>query len=374
VRASRIYIHIPFCRKACIYCNFHFTTQLASISAFTDALITEIHLRKAELESSYKSIYFGGGTPSVIHAEHLQHIMSAIHKYSKAQQHAEITMEVNPEDVNEDRLTAWLQLGINRFSIGIQSLNASELQWMGRAHEMAKIQEVLALFKTHKISNYNIDMIFGSGKIALHQWKSELEQWMAIKAPHMAAYQLTIEPKTVLHKVQHQGNFKSQTDDALAAYFTTTHEVLTQHGYQHYEISNYALPGFEAQHNSAYWNAEPYIGLGPSAHSFNGLNRRINTSGVKAYIQHAQNKTIPFNLEHLSINERFNEYILTQLRKQKGIEWNGLQRAFEPSIYSHVPKILEKWNPCIEITKTGFHLNLKGMLMADAICSDLFIV
>ena len=374
MRASRIYIHIPFCRKACIYCNFHFTTQVTLISAFTEALITEIHQRKAELETSYTSIYFGGGTPSVLNTEHLQQIISAIHNYSKAQQNTEITLEINPEDVSEDRLKAWLQLGINRFSLGVQSLNASELHWMGRTHDISKIHEVLALFKTYNISNYNIDMIFGSGKIALQHWKTALEQWVAIKAPHIAAYQLTVEPKTVLHKVQRRGHFQLQTDDALAAYFTTTHEILTQHGYQHYEISNYALPGFEAQHNSAYWNAEPYIGLGPSAHSFDGLNRRINASGVKAYIEHAQKKTLQFNLESLSINERFNEYILTQLRKQKGIAWDSLQQSFEPPIYRHVPKILEKWNQCITLTNTGFHLNLKGMLMADAICSDLFIV
>ena len=201
MRASRIYIHIPFCRKACIYCNFHFTTQVTLISAFTEALITEIHQRKAELETSYTSIYFGGGTPSVLHTEHLHQIISAIHNYSKAQQNTEITLEINPEDVCEDRLKAWLQLGINRFSLGVQSLNASELHWMGRTHDISKIHEVLALFKTYNISNYNIDMIFGSGKIALQHWKTALEQWVAIKAPHIAAYQLTVEPKTVLHKV-----------------------------------------------------------------------------------------------------------------------------------------------------------------------------
>lgn len=374
MKASRIYIHIPFCRKACIYCNFHFTTQLHSMSAFTEALTTEIHLRKEEFNPTYSSLYFGGGTPSTLSTEHINQIITALNQYSKAQQNAEITLEVNPEDVTSDRLNAWMNLGINRFSLGVQSLNALELDWMGRTHSVTKIHEVMDMFKTHQVSNFNIDLIFGSGKIPLQQWKKELEHWMGFNAPHISAYQLTLEPKTVLHKVHQKGQFTLQTEDTLAAFFSTTHEVLTQRGYKHYEISNYALPGFEARHNSAYWNTEAYIGLGPSAHSFNGLTRRINASGVKSYIKQLMQNSPQFTTEHLELNERFNEFVLTRLRTQKGIAWTDLEHSFEPAMYAHLPQVLNKWQLYLEVNAHGFCLNLKGMLMADAICSDLFSV
>ena len=373
MKSGRIYIHIPFCQKACTYCNFHFTTRTDLINAYVQALVSEIHQRSHTLAAEIQSVYFGGGTPSLLNPNQLNVILKTLTGYAKLTPDTEITLEINPEDTNQERVVQWLDLGINRFSVGVQSLDEAELAWMGRIHTINKTYKLLELFYKNNVKNYNLDLIFGSGKSSLEQWNIQLKNWTAFNAPHISAYQLTVEPKTILANRVKNRLYHPPNEEILAEFFIQTHDTLTQAGYHHYEISNYAKPGFEASHNAAYWRSEAYIGLGPSAHSFNGISsRRVNLPGVASYIKNAAMQVYQHENEVLNENELFNEKILTRLRTREGLQWEEIRINFGTQALNNLKEALVKWKSYLEYDEPGVRLNLRGMLISDAICRDLF--
>ena len=273
-----IYIHIPFCRKACNYCNFHFSTNHQLIDQVIKAIIHEIELQKTYLSEPIETLYFGGGTPSLLNRAHLAKIMDAVKLHFNLMPHAEITLEANPDDINDEQLNYWVELGINRLSIGIQSFREEDLQWMGRAHNADQALACIGLAQSAGIQNISIDLIYGGPSLSNKDWIQNLEIAIKMGVPHLSCYALTVEPKTALaHKINKQ---ELPNVDAAhqAAHFAILQEMTAAAGFEQYEISNFSLPGKRSIHNSNYWSGQFYLGIGPAAHSFNGLSRQWNIS------------------------------------------------------------------------------------------------
>lgn len=329
-----LYIHIPFCRQACHYCNFHFSTQLQHIDVLTDAICSEMELvlqssflqpDARHLKPQIGSIYFGGGSPSVLNPQQLQRIFDAIHRNFNCQCVQEITFEANPEDIHHENLSAWKSFGINRLSIGIQSLCNNELKWMNRAHtaEHSKLAVEQAL--QSGFSDLSIDLIYGSEKKTLQQWQIELDWAADCGVNHLSCYALTIEEKTPFHIWAKQGKINTLTDEHAEAQFQYLTQWAAIQNWEHYEISNLCKPKHRAMHNSNYWSGQHYLGLGPSAHSFNGISRRWNVANNQHYLQGILSKSSQFEEELLSKSDRFNEYLMTQLRIIDGVSITQLE-------------------------------------------------
>ena len=282
-----IYIHIPFCRKACNYCNFHFSTSFATKQKFIKALLQEIKSQQLFITPVpiIETIYFGGGTPSVLAIDELNEIISAVKDSFEVSANAEITLEANPDDINPQILEAWLAIGINRLSVGLQSLNDNELSWMNRAHNATQSLEAMVQIKAAGFSNFSVDLIFGSPLQTMDILEHNLKTIFSLKVPHISCYALTVEPKTALH---HNILFKKGNDidtDVQAAQYDFIVQKCIEAGYEQYEISSFALPECRSRHNSSYWEVKPYYGFGPSAHGFNGVNvRRWNVANNALYI------------------------------------------------------------------------------------------
>lgn len=374
---SGIYIHIPFCKQACNYCDFHFSTSLKNKDALIKALLLEIELRKNYLkDSTIETIYFGGGTPSVLSEKDVFNLLEIIYKQYNVSSSAEITLECNPDDLSNEKLMELKRLEINRLSIGLQSFSDEELKWMNRAHTAQESESSVKRAQDKGFENITIDLIYGSKFSNITNWRSSLRKAIQLNVPHISAYNLTIEEKTKLgHDYKYQLE-KPIDDEKSSEMFIEMIEVLQKNNFIQYEISNFAKEGFYSIHNSNYWKGKYYIGLGPSAHSFDGVSRQWNISNNNLYIKYLNEGAKKYyEKEILSEVDRYNEYILLSLRTIWGIDLNYLNQSFDISYNSTFQLQLGKLLRQEKVVIKGNIVTLtnQGKLLADKIASDLFV-
>lgn len=367
-----IYLHIPFCRQACHYCNFHFSTSLARKNDFISALLKEIPLRKDYLEGeSVETVYLGGGTPSLLAAEEIESILDALRSQFPLAAGAEITLEANPDDITVMRLGAWRQAGVNRLSIGVQSFFEEDLRWMNRAHSATQALDCIRQAREAGFDNLSIDLIYGGPTLPDARWQQNVERAIGLGIPHLSCYALTVEPRTALDTLIRRHAMADVSPDDQARQFLLLMDWMAGAGYEHYEISNFALPGHRSRHNSAYWQGKKYLGLGPSAHSYDGVSREWNIANNARYI--AEPGLIG-EKEVLTVEQRLNEYIMIALRTVEGIDLRvmaerfGVQRAEEVRRRAEI--YVRKGH--LRLTGERVHLTREGKLLADGIAADLF--
>ena len=371
---SGIYIHIPFCKQACNYCDFHFSTNLDTRFLIIKALIKEISHRSNYLKNKkLNSIYFGGGTPSLLNINELDLLFDTLYRYFEFDNLTEITFEVNPDDVSKKKLDAWKKIGINRLSIGIQSFNDEELKWMNRAHEAEQSINSILLAQDAGFNNITIDLIYGSKFQTLDSWQKTLQKAVDLKTQHISSYNLTIENKTVLGSRNAKGIEPAVNENLSSKQFLLMVDLLKQSDFIQYEVSNFGKNGFFAQHNSNYWLQKEYLGIGPSAHSFDGLSRQWNIKNNNAYIKAIEQSLIHFEREELSIKDRFNEYVLTRLRTIWGCDVNEIEDLFGEAIKSHFLKLIDKQQFHFKNNNGIYTLKGESLLFADGIASDFFL-
>ncbi len=368
-----IYVHIPFCRKRCSYCDFHFST---TFSKYRGELITaikrEIELRKNELNESIETIYFGGGTPSLLTEEELSSILETIHQSFDFKKEVEITLEVNPEDVIEKSTFYWKNLGVNRISIGLQSFKESDLKWMNRAHDLNQGFKAIELLKERGFKNISVDLIYGLPGLTLKEWEQHLCHVISLGIQHISAYCLTVEKRTALNHFVKTGKLKTPSDDTQSEQFNLMLRYLIKRGFFQYEISNFSKQGFESKHNTSYWQNKPYIGVGPSAHSYDGKTRRWNVSNNTNYYKSVGKNESWYETEILSKNDEWNELFLTGLRTAWGVSKIKLTE-FEMLSDSEKKNLVSLINSGdLFETETAFVLTEKGRLKADGIAASFF--
>jgi oxygen-independent coproporphyrinogen-3 oxidase len=369
-----IYVHIPFCKKRCSYCDFHFSTTFSKYRPdLIAAICLELALRKDELNSeSIETIYFGGGTPSLLSIDELTQILACIHENFLLSPAPEITFEVNPEDAHEANLLAWKELGINRLSIGLQSFQESDLSWMNRSHTLEQGTDAVRLAQSLGFTNLSIDLIYGLPGLSNEQWMEHLNRAMSLNVQHISSYCLTIEPKTALNDYVAKGKLIRPTEDQQSEQFELLVSTLGLAGFEQYEISNFAKDEMYAKHNSAYWNFSPYLGVGPSAHSFNGEERRWNVANNTKYYQQVGKNENWFEKEVLSLAAQWNECFLTGLRTKWGVTKEKVQKlgGFQTDEHKQLATYLA--NGMMLEEPSCFLLTEKGKLQADGISSSFF--
>jgi oxygen-independent coproporphyrinogen-3 oxidase len=331
-----IYLHIPFCKKACIYCDFHFSTNTNQKSMLVAGILQELALRKAYLqEHTLSSVYFGGGTPSLLSDSELNSLLEQMHRLFRLSPDAEITLEANPDDLSKEKLKSLKNAGVNRLSIGIQSFRNEDLEWMNRSHTASQAERSVKVAQDMGLENISIDLIYALPNLSDNAWHSNMEQAIALQVPHISAYSLTVEEKTVLnHKIQ-QGALKPVADETALRHFEGL-KHLHQAGFIPYEVSNLAQAGHEAVHNSNYWAGEAYLGVGPSAHSFNGTSRQWNVANNALYMKGIQGNALNFEQEVLTEKDQYNEWVMTQLRKLKGVCLPDVKSRFGEAFLQYI--------------------------------------
>jgi oxygen-independent coproporphyrinogen-3 oxidase len=376
-----IYIHIPFCRKACHYCNFHFTVSLKNKAAFITAIINEIELQKRYFEKEKNAtktiidtIYFGGGTPSLLSPTDIAQIILTIRKFISIKENAEISLEANPEDLSKEKIIDFQKIGINRLSIGVQSFFDDDLQYLNRPHDSQRALDAIKDSQQNGFNNISIDLIYAIPTLTNENWHRNLEIAIENKIPHISLYSLTVEPKTPLAHFIHTGKYEAIDEQKSTEQYQIAMKKLEEHGYIHYEISNFCREGFYSIHNSNYWKNQPYLGLGPSAHSYNGLARQWNISNTTEYIKALFRDKLVFKEEILTTTQKYNEYILTSLRTIWGIKLNDIKDHFGMDYYNHCNKIANKYirQEKVEIRYNTIYLTNKGKLFADLISAEMF--
>ncbi|MFN4255697.1 MAG: radical SAM family heme chaperone HemW [Saprospiraceae bacterium] len=370
-----IYLHIPFCKQACHYCNFHFSTSLRLKTPMVEAILRELDLQKGYLGGSeITSVYFGGGTPSLLETSELQRIFEKIHSLHRVRADAEITLEANPDDLTLDKLRDLRDhTPVNRLSIGIQSFSDADLRWMNRAHTAEHARLCIENARAVGFENLTVDLIYGAPTTSDAQWHENVRTVFALGIPHISCYCLTVEDGTALGSWVKKGKQPPMDEEKAAQQFEWLIEAAAAEGFEHYEISNFARPGWRARHNSSYWSGEKYLGIGPSAHSFDGAARQWNVANNALYIKTLEAGTIPFEREILSPTDRYNEYVMTSLRTMWGCDLakirelgvgfaEGFERAVQPFVAAGT------------VVRTGevFTLPARGKLLADRIASELF--
>lgn len=372
-----IYIHIPFCRQACNYCNFHFSTSLHYKNEFVAALLKEIKLQSAAdyLQGQpIETIYFGGGTPSLLSIDELQQIMQTLQQQFIITTDAEITLEANPDDVTDEKLAGWKQLGFNRLSIGIQSLFEEDLQWMNRAHTAEEAKQVITKARAAGFNSFTVDLIYGTPGLTDEKWLSNINWVLQQNIHHLSCYALTVEEKTPLDKLIREHKKTDVDAEQQSRQFILLMNELNKAGFEHYEISNFAKPGYRSKHNSSYWKGVHYLGLGPSAHSFNAISRQWNVANNQQYIQALQQNKIPFEKEELTKEQQLNEYIMTSLRLLEGCNLTYVEQQFGIAAANELKVGAVAFVNNGQLTVTNNHLVLtqQGKLFADSIAADLF--
>ncbi len=368
-----IYIHIPFCKQACYYCDFHFSTSLKYKSELINALKAEIALQKDFLtDKTISTIYFGGGTPSLLSDSEIQSLIDTVALHYNITDDAEITLEANPDDLDTVTLKALRNTATNRLSIGVQSFIAYDLKWMNRAHTTSEAESSIKRAQDMGFENITIDLIYGLPHLTITDWQSNLEKAFQLQIPHFSAYCLTIEPKTALANFIQKGTYKMPNDDWAIAHFELLMDAAAAKGYDHYEISNFCLPNRQSKHNSNYWAGVPYLGIGPSAHSYQLPIRQWNIANNAAYIAAIEDHKIPCEKEILTPQQQSNEYLMVALRTQNGANITLLlpehQQAIEPIISTFIG------NGWIKLEQKHLQLTRSGKLYADKIASDLFLL
>ncbi|MCT2407213.1 radical SAM family heme chaperone HemW [Chryseobacterium antibioticum] len=373
-----IYIHIPFCKQKCSYCNFHFSTSLNFKDEMISAMKTEIRLRKNELDNkSLKSLYFGGGTPSILSADEISSMIDEVLKYFSFDPDIEVTLEANPDDLDKNFLKQLSKSPVNRLSIGTQSFFNEDLKLMNRAHNASEAEGSIKRAQDFGFENLSIDLIYGSPTSNLEIWKENLNKTIALEVPHISSYALTVEPKTTLESWISTGKVASPKEEEQNEEFYYLSDFLKDNGFEHYEVSNFAKPGFYSKHNSAYWKYKEYLGIGPSAHSYNGFDvRSWNVANNQQYIKKLYTGILAKEEEILSQNDQFNEMIMIGLRTIWGVDMGSLNDKFSAQVHEHFQnEIRSKIEEGILVIENN-HLKIpeKHWFMADGIASDLFIV
>ncbi len=373
---SGIYIHVPFCKKACHYCNFHFSTNQNSKSAFIKAVCKELVLRKSEVTSDeILSIYFGGGTPSVLEVLELNTILETVYKHYKVSDTAEITLEANPDDLDIETIKALSNTKINRLSIGIQSFHESDLTAMNRAHNATEAKKCLEIATTY-FDNITIDLMFGMPTMSVAQWRQNLQTAFEFGIKHLSCYALTVEPKTALEHFIKKGSHPPMDDELAAQHFEVLLEETLAQGLTHYETCSFGHPEYFSRHNTSYWLGKTYMGVGPSAHSFDGKSRSWNLSNNTKYIKSLEANIRPFESEVLSVENRFNEYIMTGLRTIWGISLDKIETDFGAPIKEQLLENSKKLriSKMLVLEKNHLKITKTGKFLSDGIASDLFLV
>ena len=371
-----IYLHIPFCKQACTYCNFHFTTSLRYKDDLVQALRKEIIAEKDYLGGEeVATVYFGGGTPSILSIDDCRSIINSIRENFPVSPNAEITLEANPDDVTKQKAEEWKNIGINRLSIGIQSFFEEELRWMNRAHNAEQAKACIENSYAAGINNLSIDLIYGSPLLTDEMWQQNVETAIGYGIKHLSCYALTVEDKTPLQKNISLQKSSDVDNDKQARQFLQLMHWLRNDGYEHYEVSNFAKPGFRSSHNSSYWKGVSYVGLGPSAHSFNGKERRWNIANNNVYIKSVNEQKPQREVETLTPAQQLNEAIMISLRTMEGIDLNKMQIQWGEKERKRIEKDLAKYLPTglIQIENDHAQLTNEGMLRADGIAADLFV-
>ncbi|MBL7884829.1 MAG: radical SAM family heme chaperone HemW [Bacteroidia bacterium] len=374
-----IYIHIPFCKQACNYCDFHFSTSLKNKEAFLSSLKIEIELQKKYLSkeeetSKISTIYFGGGTPSLLSAAELMRVFDTLDKNFEIDNNAEITLEANPDDLTKQKIKELKSTVINRFSIGIQSFYDADLKLMNRAHSSQEAISAVKGVQDAGFENITIDLIYGIPTLTNHNWRNNLQNAFLLDVKHISAYCLTVEPKTVLAHQVKTGKIKNVDEQQSAEQFEIMIEGMKQNKFIQYEISNFCKDGFFSKHNSNYWLKEKYLGLGPSAHSFDGENRQWNVSNNALYISSLEKGQLNFEKEELTEVQRYNEYVMTSLRTMWGVSLDYIQQNYGSAYVNYFLEEAKKYMISEDVLndENKLYLTDKGKLIADKIASDLF--
>ncbi len=370
-----IYLHIPYCRSKCHYCDFYATSNMASIEELVSAERSELIARKQYIGNEVvETIYFGGGTPSVLSAIQVKDLLAVIYTNFNVASDCEITLEANPEDLAEPYLTDLHLAGINRMSIGIQSFNNDMLSYLGRGHDNSKLVNKIKAAKKAGIENISIDLIYGIPGLSLDKYLESLNEAMQLGIQHISAYSLIIEKNTFFYKLYKTNRLVEAKDDDVVAQFNATIDTLSNNGFSHYEVSSFALEGFQSRHNSSYWEGKKYLGVGPSAHSFDGSSRQWNVSSIKTYMLNMKSDKDYFEVEILSEVDRYNEYLLVGLRTAKGISKKYISEQFNSKINGYFLKELSKLNSddFISVADDRVTLTRKGIFVSDLIIRTLF--
>ena len=371
-----IYIHIPFCKQACHYCDFHFSTSLKHKDDMIRALQAEIGWRKDELgNEKIETIYFGGGTPSVLSVDEINKLITAVHQHFEVTPDPEITLEANPDDLSKEKIKELSQTPINRLSIGVQSFFDDDLLLMNRSHNAQNAYESVAEARKY-FDNITLDLIYGIPNMSMEKWQANIDKALALNVPHISSYALTVEPKTTLHHLIQKGEIPLPDDGVAHEHFLRLVEVLQANGFVHYELSNFGLPGYFSQNNTAYWQGKKYLGIGPSAHSFDGISRSWNVANNVRYIQHIDQQNLPSEKEYLSLADRYNEYIMTGLRTIWGVSLDKIQADFGAKFENYLRLNAQKYLDNQQLVIEGNHLKttLQAKFFTDGIASDLFWV
>jgi len=371
-----LYIHIPFCRQACRYCDFFFTVSLKYRDAFVEALCAEIQQRKNDIQGELiETIYLGGGTPSVLSSQHLSDIMNSISKHHTLSLDPEISIEVNPDDLSGEYLDTLRAKGFNRLSIGVQSFREEDLQLMRRSHTAIQAIDCLENAKEKGFKNINMDLIYGLPDLTPEHWKENLETTLSLPVNHISAYHLSYERGTVFHHWKKKGRIRELPEELSVDQYKLLRELTSEEGFEHYEISNFAKKGYRSKHNSTYWKGKKYIGLGPSAHSYNGTERRWNNASLKEYFQKEEDRQPYFEIENLSLKDQYHDYLLTSLRTIEGADLSFVERMFGIKVCRLLQDLAEKYISTGEmfIANGILAMTPEGWLRSDLILKELLL-
>jgi oxygen-independent coproporphyrinogen III oxidase len=373
---SGIYIHIPFCKQACHYCDFHFSTSMKKKDEMVLAIAKEIKMRKSEFENEIvETIYFGGGTPSILQIEDIRFLIDEVYKNYKVAENPEITLEANPDDLSKERIVELSNTPINRLSIGIQSFFEEDLKLMNRAHNAAEAKECLEE-ATKYFDNISIDLIYGIPEMSNEKWMQNIETALQFNIPHISSYALTVEPKTALHTFIQKGIIPPLDDALSATHFQLLVDALTERGFIHYELSNFGKEKYFSKNNSSYWLGKKYIGIGPSAHSYNGISRSWNVSNNTLYMKEIAASQLPMESEILTLTDRYNEYIMTGLRTIWGVSLERVANEFGQTYFDYLIKQANKYieDHLLFIDDNILKTTKKGKFLSDGIASNLFLL
>lgn len=371
-----IYIHVPFCKSKCAYCNFFSLASESKINDYVEALKREILYRKDYLENEeVKTIYFGGGTPSLLPVKSLDEILNLLHKNFKVDANPEITLELNPDTIDREKMSFLKQIGVNRMSVGIQSFFDDDLKYLGRRHDSNHALRVLENLKNVNFDKITLDLIYGIPTLTEEKWNKNLDIFFSTGISHLSAYALTVEPRTILGQKIDKGDLQEVSEDETIRHYQILVERTKEHGFEHYEISNFAKEGCRSIHNSIYWSDGKYLGLGPSAHSYDGKSRQWNVANLSQYLKLAGNSDDCFEKEILTLYDKYNEYVMTSLRTSWGCNVEKIALHYGIKYADFFLKNVKKYVESGEmlINDNNYFLSENGKLFADGIASDLFL-
>ena len=371
-----IYIHIPFCKSKCAYCNFFSLASESKINDYVEALKKEIVLRKNYLGGEIvKTIYFGGGTPSLLSVKNIEEILDLLNKNYEIISSPEITLEINPDTIDREKMESLKQIGINRMSVGIQSFNDEDLKYLGRRHDSRHAMQVLEDLKHTDFEKITLDLIYGMPTLTEEKWNKNLDIFFSTGITHLSAYALTVEPKTILGQRIEKGELQSVSEEDTIRHYNILVDRTKENGFEHYEISNFAKEGCRSQHNSIYWNDVKYLGLGASAHSYDGSSRQWNVSNLTKYIDTDFDTDCHYEKEILTTDDKYNEYVMTSLRTSWGCDIEKISEDYGESYSEHFLRNIKKHLNSEIILRKGNHFILtdEGMLFADGIAAEVFV-